>query len=173
MRKGDGTNGRERQWGEGVEEDRNVKGDLAEIRFLERVTELGYVACRPFGNHARYDFLVEAAGRISRVQVKSSWEKRRPWPDYRVRVVSGAHRKNRRYEADEIDFVAAYAAPDDAWYIVPVRELPKYHSMRVYPKEGARGRYERYREAWKLLELGRTSRMVKRIWAMAGIAPSA
>lgn len=152
-----------------VENDRNVKGEIAELRFLERVTALGYVACRPFGNSARYDFLVEARGRITRVQVKSSWE-RCEIGVYHVCCVSGAHYRNRPYEPGEIDFLAAYAAGDDAWYIVPVRELPRYRTMRVCPRPGRTGRYERYREAWRLLELGRTSRMVKKIWAMASKA---
>jgi len=149
-----------------VEKDRNVKGEIAELRFLERVTALGYVACRPFGNNARFDFLVEARGRITRVQVKSSWEQAETGI-YHVCCVSGAHYRHRPYVPGEIDFLAAYAAGDDVWYIVPVRKLPSYRTMRVCPRPGRTGRYERYREAWHLLEEGHNSGRVKQIWAMA------
>jgi hypothetical protein len=57
------------------------------------------------------------------------------------------------YTEDEIDFLAAYIVPLDLWYVVPVKAFAPSKSLRFYPEgESLRGRYEKYREAWWLME---------------------
>lgn len=143
---------------------RKAKGELAEIRFLEKTASLGYVACKPFGDNARFDFLVEARGRLSRVQVKSGWTKKL-WGSYWVRVggsgfLTGPH----LYTKDEIDFIAAYAAAIETWYIIPVEAVVTKHQIRLGTPTG---KYENFRERWDLLERGATPRRLRKIWAMA------
>jgi len=96
--------------------------------------------------------VVEERGRLLRIQVKSAFTTTR-W-GYSVAVARKRVRRHIRYSCDEIDFIAAYVAPHDAWYIVPVHEIVHHIHIRLYP-EGTKkrdgGYFEKYREAWDLL----------------------
>jgi PD-(D/E)XK endonuclease len=132
------------------------KGEMAELIFVVKATSMGFAVCKPYGNGEAYDLVVEANGRLLRIQVKSAFTSQR-W-GYSVAVSrQGQHRHTVQYTADEIDFVAAYVVPHDAWYIVPVGEIVSRAHIRLYP-EGAKkrkgGLFEKYREAWDLLRLG-------------------
>jgi len=59
------------------------------------------------------------------------------------------------YTADDIDFIAAFIAKHDAWYLIPLESLGNRQNIRVYPsgqKANRGGRFEQYREAWHLLK---------------------
>ena len=48
------------------------RGEWAEMRFMAMAAENGLEVTKPFGEMARYDFIVEYQGRFARVQVKST-----------------------------------------------------------------------------------------------------
>ena len=57
------------------------------------------------------------------------------------------------YTADEIDFLVVHIILEDIWYIIPVRAFTPHRVIHVYPlgtPDG--GRYEKYREAWWMME---------------------
>ena len=115
---------------------------------MKKATSLGLVVIKPLGDSMPYDIVVDNGSCLWRVQVKSS----------RFRVGGGFDVTTRRsagrklYRASELDFVAAYIIPEDVWYIIPIREVVRRHAIRVYPHKGnSRGRYHKYREAWRLL----------------------
>lgn len=132
---------------------RNRKGDIAELSFLARAMRFGFNVCKPFNSDSRYDVLVEAAGRYSRVQVKSSWQGRGGLgkTTYAVRIARRPHGGPTFYRSDETDFFAAYVAQQDAWYIIP-REVVAHQSViALFPhNRRSRARLEIYREAWDL-----------------------
>lgn len=131
---------------------RNRKGDIAEMAFLARAMRFGFNVCKPFNTDSRYDVLVEAAGRYSRVQVKSGWQPPSgTGKTYVVRIARRPHGGPTFYRSDETDFFAAYVAPEDAWYIIP-REVVSHQSViALFPHSPrSRGRLEIYREAWDL-----------------------
>jgi hypothetical protein len=121
-------------------------GDLAEVIFTERALRRGHSVSRPYGNCWPYDVIVGGASRrLRRVQVKSAWTM--GWPGgYRVdcRAASGPV-----YTKQDIDLLAAYVAPEDAWYLIPVEALPPKPLMYLFPHDPARDlHWRRYREAW-------------------------
>ncbi|HVP41849.1 MAG TPA: group I intron-associated PD-(D/E)XK endonuclease [Terriglobales bacterium] len=132
------------------------KGEIAEALFVAKALSLGMNVSKPFGQNCRYDFMVEVMGRVSRVQVKSTWRignwtrrvdgTRRPCRNaYIVRCGgSGTHGQS-RYRLSDLDYIAAYIGLEDEWFIIP---LARVHTpfYIVLP-----GRYARYREAWDLL----------------------
>jgi PD-(D/E)XK endonuclease len=131
------------------------KGQMAELIFVVKAASVGFAVSKPYGDSEAYDLVVEDKGRLLRIQVKSVFTTNR-W-GYGVAVAR--HRLNRDaalYTADEIDFVAAYVVPHDAWYIIPVGAIANMAQIRLYP-EGSKtrngGRFEKYREAWDLLRL--------------------
>jgi hypothetical protein len=65
-----------------------------------------------------------------------------------------AGRRNNRdiYKAEEIDFLVAYIAPLDIWYIIPVKHIAALCVLPLYPSGCKRGgHFECYPEAWYLM----------------------
>lgn len=128
---------------------RKTQGELAEILFLHEAASRGLVVARPWGDNLPFDFVVGTRlGRFHRVQVKSTTK--RHYRGYRVMCLRAAGRK--RYHPSDIDFLAAYVVPERTWYVVPVRAFAPRTAIVVFPTLPPRRRYERYREAWQLLE---------------------
>lgn len=122
--------------------------------------ERGLIVSKPFGDSASYDVIVEKprkhnhrghrgrGGRLLKIQVRSVL--RMNGRGYKVDARRGYHR--RPLMPDEADFVAAYVAPEKAWYIVPVRAFAPANHLSLYPQvKKSEGKWERYREAWHLL----------------------
>lgn len=127
-----------------------LKGEWAELQFMTKALSLGLRVAKVYGDSARYDFMVDAGGQLSRVQIKSVWHLQDS--TYRLGAQRGAPLGKVPYRARELDFVIGYAVPEDAWYVVPARALARRRSFWVYPhRPGSRGRFEQYRDAWRLL----------------------
>jgi hypothetical protein len=132
-----------KRWIEGCKE----RGEWAELCFMAKAAGLGMGVSKPLGESRRYDVLVEAGGRILRVQVKSTIYRRRG-SEYSLNVM-GPQRK--KYKAGTVDFFAVYLIPVDEWYIIPYEAVGKKLTLHFSP-EGARQKYRKYREAWDLLQ---------------------
>jgi hypothetical protein len=132
------------------------KGMMAELIFVVKAASMGFAVLKPYGDSEPYDVVVEEKGRLVRIQVKSVFTTAR-W-GYSIAVARlGQNRPVVQYSAAEIDFIAAYVVPHDAWYIIPVAEIVSLAHIRLYPEGTKRydgGRFEKYREAWDLLRLG-------------------
>jgi hypothetical protein len=124
---------------------------MAEAAFLAKAARLKFSVACPWGDSDRYDFILDVGGRLLRVQVKSA---HRAGEDggYSFR----AHGSSlAAYQADEIDVLVAYVVPEDVWYVFPVRELGGLRSLKLFPgSRKKRSKFERYREAWWILEEG-------------------
>jgi len=125
-------------------------GDLGEVAFLHKATELGLMVAQPYGTMHAFDFIVQGGQNIYRVQVKAAAHLRKGL--YAVNVCRSQGGKLRPYLASEIDFIAVYIISERTWYIVPVREVVDRRMLMFRPK-GFDGRdlYGHYREAWRLL----------------------
>lgn len=142
---------------------RKLRGEWAEICFMARATEQGLQVSRPWGEMARYDFVVEYEQRFVRVQVKSTICKTGRGYCCTVR---GGHKP---YVGDVFDFLAAYIVPENAWYIIPARELKGRGSVTLRPGYN-RSEHEKYREAWDLLREAPGAGTVPNIHASADFA---
>lgn len=111
---------------------------------MARAAEHGLCVSKPWGETARYDFAVEHDGHFVRVQVKSTMFVDRGGYSCSVRGCRGP------YEGDPFDFLAVYLIPEDLWCIIPAKKVRGQGSVALYPKL-KKSRYERYREAWRLL----------------------
>ena len=136
-------------------EDKKQRGEWAESVFMARAHEHGLPVSKPWGELSSYDFVIGKTGRFVSVQVKSTLSKLKT--GY-VCTVRGGHQA---YAAGSFDFLAAYAIPADAWYIIPADVTHGKGCITLYPNSPT-AKYEQYREAWYLLreaaatkELGR------------------
>lgn len=142
------------------------RGEWAEMCFMMRAAELGLEVSKPWSDTARYDFIIEKARRMARVQVKSTLCKHKDGYLCHVRDCRG-----KAHEGNPFDFVAAYAVPEDIWYIIPAKVLRGKTCIGLFPRY-KRSKYEPFREAWHLLpgvspDRGSTRTRVKSIDACA------
>ena len=133
-----------------------AKGDLAELAFLYKATSLGFGVAQPYGDKERYDFILDSGEQFWRVQVRSTsyFEAHRNSYTVNASHIDKGH-KVKTYQAQEIDFFAAYIVPLDVWYIIPVNQLASLRFLRLYPS-GSKwgGCFEAFREAWHLMAPG-------------------
>lgn len=133
------------------------RGELAELAFTYKAASLGFGVAKPFGESHRYDLLIQHKRRLLRIQVKSCFTtyRRRNLRGFAIVVCRHSYRGNVNYSRDDIDFIAAFVAPHDAWYIIPVEAVGSRTSIRLYPdgkSKRAGALFEQYREAWHLLQ---------------------
>ena len=122
-----------------------LRGECTELRFMTRALEVGLHVTKPWGDSASYDVIVELEGRFMRVQVKSTSCKLDGWYTCQLH-----HSHSRRYEPNSFDFVAFYVIPEDLWYIIPEEDIRGQGCL--YVRMGRRSKFNRYKEAWDLLQ---------------------
>jgi hypothetical protein len=120
-------------------------GEFAEAEFLRTVLKMGMAVTKPWGESQGYDFIVDVKGRLTRVQVKAAFRRGRQG-GYSLR----AYRSSKEcYTPEEIDALAGYVAPEEAWYLFPVRVVQKVRSLKLFPgSRKKRSKFEKWREAW-------------------------
>jgi len=130
-------------------------GELAELGFMYRAAAYGIGVAKPYGDSFPYDFLTQHGKRLLRVQVKSCFSsERRCYNGFPIIVACHWGQGKMNYSVDDVDFIAAFIAKYDAWYLIPMESLGEKKNIRVYPgkrKPRWGGPYEQYREAWNLL----------------------
>jgi PD-(D/E)XK endonuclease len=126
--------------------DAKRQGELAELVFAHRAASRGWRVSKPLGESCAYDFVVDVDGALRRVQVKSVAAERAGT----YRVASGSGRSSKRpYTKKDIDVMAAYVIPEDAWYLIPV-EFCGVKSIHLCPHRESRRKFEKFREAWEI-----------------------
>src|ERR1051326_373786 len=124
-------------------------GERAEAAFLAKVAGLGFGVAKPWGDSDRYDFIVDAGGRLWRGQGKSA-HRGGKHGEYHFRM---SDKSFQTYEENEIDALVCYVAPIDAWYVFPPEVFRGRRSMTLFCTSVRRlSKFEKYREGWWLLE---------------------
>ncbi len=121
------------------------RGEWAELRFMTRATELGFIVAKPWGDSAPFDLALAHRGRFVRVQVKCTIFHR--GNSYKCHLDSNGV----PYRPDQIDFFAAYVIPTDTWYILPIKATHHQPDILLTP-HSKNAKYEKYKEAWHLLK---------------------
>jgi len=121
------------------------KGEWAEVCFAAEILRRGWGICRPNGDSGPYDCIVDAGGRLSRVQVKSV-EKTAGKGRFHVTIAAGRNTK-RGYSAQQVDLLAILVIPLRSWYLIPLAAVRGRIAISLSPG----GRFERYREGWERL----------------------
>ncbi len=129
-------------------QDKKKRGEWAESVFLVRAGEEGLPASKPWGDSSSYDCVVGRPGKFVAVQVKCTIAKLESGNGYICSVCSS----HKPYPPGSFDFVAAYVIREDAWYIIPEKEIRGLKSISLCTTGlGSEAKYEQYREAWGLL----------------------
>jgi PD-(D/E)XK endonuclease len=128
---------------------RKRRGELAEAAFLHKAASLGFSVAKPWGDSDPYDFIVQAGGRLHRVQVKSA-ASAGEYGSYTFHARGCAY--DSTYTPDDIDFLVAYIVPLNLWYVIPIEVFLHTKSAKIFPtSHRPNRRFEPYREAWSLM----------------------
>lgn len=101
------------------------KGDLAELKVAADIRRRGHLIALPYGEDWAADLIVLRDGALERVQVKHG----RSDGDVLVvrartlTITAGRVRAERRYTAEDIDWLAVWDAATDVCVYVPAHEL--------------------------------------------------
>jgi hypothetical protein len=129
------------------------RGEWAELVFMARAAELGFMPLRPWGESSAYDVVLEWKGQFMRVQVKSTTHR-----EYNSYVCMTRSTTNHYfpYSPKDIDFMAVYVVPEDKWYVLPAKVAAKL-AGNIWLSPHKKGhKYEAFLEAWELFrEWGR------------------
>ena len=126
-------------------------GEQVEAAFLHKVTGQGLSAAKPWGDSERYDFVVDWGKGFWRVQVKAGS------PCEPSRYQAGGGGKNKPFTKEDMDFVVVHIVPKDVWYVIPIEMAEGLVKLWFNPRS-TRARFEKYREAWCLLDCPRKGR---------------
>lgn len=111
------------------------KGDFAEARVLADLVGRGLRVAIPYGDNARYDLILERAGKFERVQVKyvESGKEVITLRCYSTTVKAGGVYTTNLYTPDQIDWIAAYDRDSETCYYVPAAHLNDqgYVTLRI------------------------------------------
>ena len=117
---------------------------------------MGLKVARPHGDSARFDVIVEGGGKLCRVQVKSTLFNRNGCYEclcFWSRV--SAKRQTKQYTEEQIDLVAAYVVPEDAWFLIPVSAIGTKTLYLPTRARAKRSKYGKFLEAWEQLGVDR------------------
>jgi hypothetical protein len=126
-------------------------GEAVEAAFLAKVCKLRIPVCKPWGDSERYDFVVDWGKGFWRVQVKGG--SNYSGSSYKVGKGGGA----KPFMKEDMDFVVAHIVAEDLWYVVPIEIAEGLAGLWFNPRS-TRARFEKYREAWCLLDCPRKGR---------------
>jgi len=134
------------------------RGAMAELQFMLDAAKRGLGVAKPYVDNERYDVIVDATRRLWRVQVKTSGASHHQ--GFAVRASWRTSDGAMPYTKDQIDFMAvviqcARTRGRRIWYVIPVRALGGRLTINLYPfgcRKDGEERFEKYREAWGLLE---------------------
>ena|SRR5437762_4629333 len=123
-------------------------GEWAEVCFTAAALQRGFSVAKPYGDSDPYDVILCHNRTFHRVQVRSTSNFRDN--RYFLATTRGVGRKQ-RYNANEIDFMAALVVPCRAWYIFPVDFIVDRRTLKLAPHRRTKCQTELFREAWHLL----------------------
>jgi hypothetical protein len=109
-------------------------GELSELIVGAALVRAGYHVAVPLGENHRYDLIVEKAGTLSRVQVKTGRLRKGAILFNCYSVNSHKAGRLRTYRGS-IDFFGVYCPDVKSVYLVPVADVPRncYGSLRWSP----------------------------------------
>lgn len=102
--------------------DCKYKGNLTELLCLAAFTRLGYQVSIPYGDHARYDFIVDIDNKLYKVQCKTASLEQEGVYSFSCRSTAANYSRaaSRTYTEDEIDFFATII--NQQCYLIPIQE---------------------------------------------------
>ena len=107
----------------------DADAERAKLAFVRKAESLGFLVRKPEAQNPPYDFLLDAGDLSWRVEVQPI-ERVDDLDQFDLGHLNSERGRGRRTrcqdgndqhsQANQIDFLAAYLVPEDAWYIIPI-----------------------------------------------------
>lgn len=139
--------------------DTKAKGDVAEQAAILSSLKRNWGVSRPIGDRLPYDLVLDIAGCLVKVQVKSAWYYRPDdvwYVDNRRTQTNRRTMKRSRYDSLDFDFALVYLDTPALFYIFPAPVFNAYASSIAMVESNKRQRQPRsaeYRDAWALISI--------------------
>lgn len=139
-------------------DDTNQFGTIAESRTHTKLTELGFIVLTSRNERLPWDRGIthyNNTKKFLRIQIKGSRSKEPNRSRYDLWASKGKGGSKEIYTKEEADFIIAHIQEENGtlhWYIIPVEKIENTR-IRLYPNTlHSTARYEKYKDAWHLLE---------------------
>lgn len=109
-------------------------GAQTELQCLTYLHGLGYDISIPWGDNARYDFILDVKGKLYKIQVKTSRQTEEGVYRFNCKstYVNAKGNRTENYKPDEIDYFCTFI--QNRCYLIPVLEAGKSEKvMRFVP----------------------------------------
>lgn len=127
-------------------------GDAVELKCITRFIELGYEVSIPYGNGAKYDFIVDLDGKFLRVQCKSSSNPSisgnpGKYDTSAIQFSASSQTTNTQktvrhtYSKEQIDYFATWY--NNQVYLIPVEECSVSKTLRFSPPKNNSSKYNK------------------------------
>ena len=128
-------------------------GDISEAFFIGEAIKNKFIVSKPFGNAEKYDFVLDFKNKLIRVQVKTAnfFDKKCIGGRYMANIFSGKFHSAKKYNKKDVDYICLYVPATADWYIIPTNKLDSLH-ISVYPHRNSNAKYEKFKNAWKILK---------------------
>ena len=115
------------------------KGNIGEAVFMAEMIKHGCIVSKPFGDNARYDFIVDVNNKLMKFQVKYCNYVTDNQSITCPCASSTNHTTNKHYTTyeNDVDYIAFYLAPYDKIAIIPIEEIGNRKSITLREKKTA------------------------------------
>jgi hypothetical protein len=128
-------------------------GASYEALFIAESLKRGLDVHEPRGDYLSHDLLVSRDNRIFKIQVKgtSIYQKGK---DKVCKVFAAKGRSGGKVQLtkEDTDIIAAYAAPAETWYLIPVDKITSIGVYLSPHNKYSEAKYELWKEAWNVFE---------------------
>ena len=120
-----------------------ARGNIVEIQCMSKFFEYGIECSIPYGNGARYDFIADIEGKLTRIQCKTaSMVDNVSFQFSTVSQTTNTKKTIRhKYTKNEIDFFATFY--NKKVYLVPVEECSTSKTLRFAPPSNGQKNYNK------------------------------
>lgn len=120
------------------------KGNIGEAVFMAEMIKQGCIVSKPFGDNARYDFIVDVEGKLLKFQVKYCNSTNENQGIVCPCASSTNHTTNKHYSTyeNDVDYMAFYIAPYDKIAIVSLKEIGNKKSIVLRNEKPLNGQTE-------------------------------
>src|SRR5437879_4424598 len=131
-------------------------GEAFENLFAWELMRRNLTISKPAGDSARYDSIVDRGRnhprdgfrRLVLIQIRGTLRLNGRLNKINTRSGRYLHKLSPK----DADFLAAYVAPHQIWYIIPVKKFSPACHISLYPHiKNSKGRFEMFRHRWNLL----------------------
>jgi hypothetical protein len=139
--------------------DTKAKGDVAEQAAILNALRRNWGVLQPIGDRLPYDLVLDIAGDLVKVQVKSAWYYQPDdvwYVDNRRTQTNRRVMKRSKYNDLDFDFALVYLDTPDLFYVFPAAVFNAYASSIAIVESSKRQRPPRsaeYRDAWALISI--------------------